>query len=336
MHTRQTRIITFSLFMALGWSGAVAAQPVDEASRASARTLGRAGIDAYRARDFAGAAEKLERAYRVVKVPALALWSARALEKTGKLVEASERFLEATRIPANSGDQATQEQARTDAVKEREALQPRIPTLMIEVRSGVDEIRIDGAVVPVDLLGVPRPVNPGSHSIVASHEGTEKSYQVTLKEAEKQTLKIDIPGDPGRSKLRMGGKANPLSHRSLSNDTPPEPKEGRTQRIIGYSALGLGGAGIVVGTVSGLLLVSKHNSTSVKDTCEGSRCPLGSEDTVNSFNTLRSVSTVGFIAGAIGVGAGVTLLLTVPKQPRQKASITPWIGVGSLGVNGGF
>jgi hypothetical protein len=332
-----SRAFALSLLMTVGWSASVVAQPLDEASRASARTLGRAGIEAYREKNFPLASERLERAYKVVKVPALALWSARALEKNGKLVEASERFLEATRLPANSGDQATQEQARGDAVKEREALQSRIPSLMLEVGSGVEEVRIDGVVVPIELLGVPRPVNPGAHTITASRDGAEKSEQVTISEGEKQTVRLDLPGGPARTKATAGAKVGTASKHADRDAPKPDARKGRTQRIFGYSFLGLGGAGIAVGAASGILLMSKHSSSEIKTACpDGQHCAPGVEGTVDSFNTLRTVSIVGFIVGAVGVSTGVTLLLTTPKQTSETATISPWVGLGSIGVSGGF
>jgi hypothetical protein len=42
--------------------GEVAAAPVDDASRATARKLGYSGVEAYQAGDFAAASDKLERA----------------------------------------------------------------------------------------------------------------------------------------------------------------------------------------------------------------------------------------------------------------------------------
>ena len=331
MQPKLLATFTLGLLLAVGWSNLAVAQPVDEASRASARALGREGMDAYRANNFPLASSKLERAYRVVKAPALALWSARAFEKNGKLVEAAERYLEATRLPVTTGDQATQEQARIDAAKEREALLPRIANLMIEVGGDVKEVLIDGAAVPVDLLGVPRPVNPGSHTVVAKRDRVEKTEQVSLKEGERQVLKLELPPDPHGSGALRGSKGKTQGDSSKAGHAP-----GRTQRIAGWSALAVGGVGLAVGGVAGVLVITKHNSSDIEAQCVGNRCPTSLQGNVDSFNMLRNVSTVGFIVGAVGVGAGVTLLLTSPKQPSQTASLTPWIGLGSVGVSGGF
>jgi hypothetical protein len=336
MKRRHINLFAFGLLLAAGWSELAVAQPLDEASRATARTLGHEGIEAYRNKNYPLASEKLERAFRVVKVPSVALWSARAFEKNGKLVEAAERYLEATRLPVTSGDRATQEQARTDAATEREALMPRIPTLKVEVGAGVDQVRIDDVVVPLDLLGVPRPVNPGSHTVKASRGATHKSESVSLKESDQQSLKFDVPAGPGDSDQSGSGVAADRSGKShgKAGDAAHEP--GQTQRIAGWTTLAVGGAGIAVGSIAGILVMAKHNSSDVKTQCDGSRCPTSLDSTVSSFNTLRNVSTIGFIVGAVGIGTGIGLLLTSPKSQRQTGRVTTWIGVGSVGVSGGF
>ncbi len=70
------------------WAGEAAAQ-TDAASRGAARDLATAGVEAFQNNAFAEASQKLEKAYSVWRVPSLGLWSARALGKLGKLVQAS-------------------------------------------------------------------------------------------------------------------------------------------------------------------------------------------------------------------------------------------------------
>ncbi len=334
----QRRLVTafaFGTLLAVGWSELASAQQLDEASLATARTLGRQGIEAYNNKNYSLASEKLERAYRVVKAPSVALWSARALEKNGKLVEAAERYLEATRLPATSGDRATQEQARVDAATEREALTQRVPNLKVEAGSNVQEVRIDGLAVPVELLGVPRPVNPGSHTVTASRGDAHKSESVVLKEGDHRVLKLELPAGEEVSKLPGGGDSR-VGDGPKGGAAKPEGEPGRVQRIAGWSSLAVGGAGVVVGSIAGVLVMTKHNSNEVKDNCVDGRCRSAVQGTVDSYNMARNVSTVGFIVGAVGLGAGAGLLLTAPKRSSQTASISPWVGIGSVGVSGGF
>src|SRR5688572_33485949 len=103
-------LISILISCALLVSRPTLAQEVDDAARAAARKLGYAGIEAYQASDYKGALEKLDRAYQVLRAPSLGLWSARALLANGKLVEASERYLEVTRLGV-TGEKSVQEQA---------------------------------------------------------------------------------------------------------------------------------------------------------------------------------------------------------------------------------
>jgi uncharacterized protein HemY len=66
---------------------------VDAATRFAVRKLGDAGVSAYRAGDYESASEKLEKAYELMPVPSLGLWSARALVQRGSWTQAAERYL---------------------------------------------------------------------------------------------------------------------------------------------------------------------------------------------------------------------------------------------------
>src|SRR3978361_1700708 len=82
----------------LGAPTPVLAQSPGDGSRSAARDIASAGVAAFQHNDFALASEKLEQAYRLLKVPSFGLWSARALVKTGRLVQAAERYREVVRL----------------------------------------------------------------------------------------------------------------------------------------------------------------------------------------------------------------------------------------------
>jgi hypothetical protein len=62
-----------------------------------------------------------------------------------------------------------------------------------------------------------------------------------------------------------------------------------------------------VGAVTGLLALSKAND--VKSRCDAGHCPAEDESKANSAKTLATVSTIGFVVGGVGVGAGAFLLI---------------------------
>src|SRR5262249_26439857 len=157
------RARTFVLVACVTWSvfGAASAQPSHETKVAAARQLGQAGVELYMSGDTNGALDKLGRAYSVYQAPTLGLWYGRALERAGRLVEASERYREVS--GATLGADATQafRQAQTDARRALELVTPRIAQLTVEVPN-VDlshvRITLDGEELPTALLGIPIPV----------------------------------------------------------------------------------------------------------------------------------------------------------------------------------
>src|SRR4051812_30455373 len=79
------------------------AENVDAAARSTARKLGQEAVKLYEAGDYARALEKFNTADSLVPAPTLGLYAARCLTKLGKVVEASERYLEVTRMQLDRG-----------------------------------------------------------------------------------------------------------------------------------------------------------------------------------------------------------------------------------------
>ena len=112
-----------------------------------------------------------------------------------------------------------------------------------------------------------------------------------------------------------------------------------------YVALGVGGAGLVVGGVTGFLALGKKSDLKG---CVDTKCPSNQQDTLDGAKSMATVSTVGFAVGFVGVGLGVVLLLTgnnsasasasksAPKLAKQGVSVQPWIGTQSAGLSGTF
>lgn len=94
--------LLFSASLALSYATASSAQPIDAATKATARQLGEEGMKAYDKGDCTGAADKLARAHDLVRVPTLAFYAGKCMEKLGRFVEAEEKYLEATRNAESS------------------------------------------------------------------------------------------------------------------------------------------------------------------------------------------------------------------------------------------
>jgi hypothetical protein len=286
-----------------------AGQPGDDPSRTEARKIGYAGVEAYQAGDFATAHDRLETAYQMLRVPSLGLWSARALAKLGKLVEAEARYLEVIRLPTSVGDEAIQEQARQDARNERVELARRIPTVLVRIDGAPAAevaVTIDGTPLTGSAVGESHLLNPGRHRIEGVRATARASVEVVTGEGEQK-----------EAVLRFAAGAGDASGTSAVDATLTGSRDGArasgTKRVAGWATLAAGGAGIVVGAVTGLVAISKKGALDDAG-CMSGDCPPAQRDAVDSYERMRLVSGVGLIAGVVLAGAGTYLLLTTPSN----------------------
>jgi hypothetical protein len=309
-----------------------AAEP-DDATKNAARDLAQRAAEAYEAGDHAAAQDLFHRAYALVPAPTLALREARALEKLGRLVEAVEAYVRTTRTPIAPGAPEVFQQAVNEARDELARLRPRVPRLKVSVEGAASsdlEVAIDGKPLRRELIGVGTPIDPGTHSVTASTaSGSGASTSVSVKEGEETAIVLRL--EPGKAPVR----APPRSEGAVGVPERAVADTGSSQRtwaIVGFAA---GGVGIGVGVVTGLMATSRHSKAS--DACAENRCASGSPaaEDVEAFRSLRTVSTIGYVVGAVGIAAGTTLLLTAPKE-RKTAWVSPYLGPAAAGVTGSF
>jgi hypothetical protein len=299
-------VLIASMSFALAGSGA-AAEPAADDARAEARKIGYAGVEAFQAGDFTTAHERLETAYRLLRVPSLGLWSARALEKLGKLVEADQRYIEVIKLPTSVGDEAIQEQARQDATRERGALARRISGIKVRVQGASIEdvaVTIDGVPLAGAALGESQPVNPGRHRVEGGRGATRADVEVDVAEGEQReaTLAFGPAGSDTGIARPIGGELR---------GQPGPSTGGGPMRTVGWVTLGAGVAGLAVGGAAALIVRSKKNNLDgVGCGAGGQMCPASEAASVDSYNNWRSVPTISLVAGALLAGAGAYLVLT--------------------------
>jgi hypothetical protein len=127
-------------------------------------------------------------------------------------------------------------------------------------------------------------------------------------------------------------------------DTGTSEKKTDWATIGMYSAFGVGAVGLVAGTIFTVRHGSKRSEADDLCNLSGPRaCPVDKrsqiEDADNAANTAGTLAVVGFAVGAAGIGTGVGLFLMNRHKTEQApatAYVHPWVGVGSVGVNGRF
>ncbi|HSC86784.1 MAG TPA: hypothetical protein VLC09_05915 [Polyangiaceae bacterium] len=276
------------------------AQAPDDAARSSARQLATEASEAYRAGQWDMAYDRFNRAFKLVGVPALGVWSARSLEQGGKLVESSERYREVLALKL-SAPGASDIEAQQNARAELDELLPRIPNVTIQVTNvspAQVEVLLDGKRVPAELLEVKQQLNPGKHHIEARHDGEFFERDVVLGEraSEQVAFEFQAVAEPAAPAATSGGQQ--------------EESSGFDGRTVGWVSVGLGGAFLASGLVTGFIGLDKESA--IKGDCPNGVCSPGSvtQGEVDDVNLMRTLSTVSFIGAGVFGALGVTLILT--------------------------
>lgn len=335
-------------FLVCGSTSVAFAQPASE--RAGARAAAEVGADAFDKGEWARALEYFKKAESLFHAPPHVLYLARANEKLGQLVEAREAYLTLEREVLSAQAPQAFRDAQASAARERAALEPRIATLDVRLEVvGEGEVRLllNGKEMPAALVGVPRPVNPGSYELRVVSEGHEDAVK-----------RLEL-GEGARETVSMGRGA-PLS---AASPTPPASGAKVQPTSVGAGAEAKGFdfylAGEITGAVVGAtgLALGTYYAFDAKakwDEADGlfdaaparNRTRIDSLDSEASSAKTRSI--IGFVVGGAGVAATATFLILDHLQSDEQGSglrtgvdvgtlrLRPWIGVDSAGLYGSF
>lgn len=292
--------------------------------KAQAKALVTEAKNASKDKRWADAVKALRKANDLDPSTQTQLDLARALSNMNKLVEATKILHDITGAPATTqGGKKVAEAAKKLATD----LEAKIPWLQVTVGAGEGDVK---TLVDDDEIDASQevPLNPGEHRVAAEAKGYEPAEK-TIKLEEGQHKKVHLKLE------RSSGAGKPAA----ANE-PDAPSEGMG-KAPALVAFALGAAGIGVGTAFGVMASSQ--TSDVKSHCDKNGvCPASVQDALDRAKSNGNVSTIAFIAGGVGVAAGVVLLVASlsggKKAPEKEKSamIQPWIGPTGAGVNGRF
>ena len=335
------RPLILSSLLAGSFFSAPAARAPSAADRATARELGTEGKGALDKKDYATAEDRFRRADALFHAPTLLLGYARAEAGLGKVVNASEAYSRIVREGAAAGAPAAFVNAVEAAKNEVGAVQARIASVTITV-AGPDNpsVTLDDQPVPVAALGVKRPVDPGDHTVKATADGwdaAQTKFTVTEAGAATASLAMTKSAGPSVAAAPQATPSNAAGSTSPATAADTGSSGGSTQRTLGLVGMGVGGAGLVLGVVTGVVAIGQHSSLAT--TC-ATGCPESAQGSIDSYHTMALLSTVGLIAGGVLAAGGAVLFFTAPSGrgavPTTGLAVTPYIGLGSAGAVGTF
>lgn len=133
----------------------------------------------------------------------------------------------------------------------------------------------------------------------------------------------------------------PTSKSSAPVTTPVVPPAANGLRIASYAVLGVGVAGLAVGSYFGVTSRKKFDETNALCPSSGT-CTLTTaesrkrDDLSKQAENNQMFSIIGFAAGGVGVAAGITLFVLSRSEKEPNAQARLYVGPSELGIVGGF
>jgi hypothetical protein len=334
-------IAPLAILVATLAAAAPAAADPTAAERETARSLMNDGDRKFAAKDYREALKSYEGAHAIMHVPSTGHAVAKTQAALGLLVEARDSAVLVTRMPPKPGEPAPFTQARAESEKLARDLAGRIGALQIVVEGPTDsaalKVEVDGTPISTSLLKLPIKSNPGKHVVHASAAGyADASKDITLREAETQTVTLSLAASkaPPVGPVASTGGAGPAL--GTVEENPAADAGGKTISPLVWIGFGTGAAGLAAGSIAGVIHLSKVSSVK-EEFCGGTNdCQPGFEAARDAAKPSATISTIGFVVGAVGIGVGVIGLLTPSRAPATGFWLSPVVGAGSVGALGRF
>jgi hypothetical protein len=319
---------------------AVAQQPEPPSAEglATARTLYKEGKELRDKGDLQGALKKFEAAHALGQTPVTGIELARTYAELRRLVEAREMCLWIGRVPVAPDETSKSADARAEAARLAQQLEPRIANLTVRIVGAMPEepvhLVVDGVKVPDVALHETLRVNPGRREVFVSAGTGEAAREAhtypELAEGDTREITITLPAPP----------ASAASEPVPPEPAPPPPPPSAAPTLI---RLGFGTAiaGAAAGLMAGAVAWQKQGQL---DTVGHNECPIsnGCAAALDDARHWATAANVSLGIGAAGAALGVIGLLVQPRHRDETAPgaqalrVEPWIGPGTVGVHADF
>jgi hypothetical protein len=243
-------------------------------------------------------------------------------EKNGQLASAWAKFHDVASRAQRAGRTDVEAMAN-NRIKQIEPKLSYLTIIVPQARVEGLEVRRDGEIAPKAAWDTALPIDGGDHTIEAMAPGKQT-----------RVISVHIAPSGDRSTVTLEplesapvGAPTASASKDQASDAKGDARGWAPQQSLGLIAAGAGIVAVGVGVVFGLQAISKNKDAEAF--CPASpQCndPQGVSLT-NDAKSAATVSTVGFVAGALLVAGGVTVYLTAPSSSPRKAALRPRLTV---------
>lgn len=298
-----------------------------------------AGRERFEAGDYRGALAEFEQSKALAISPVVELFIARSQRALGHWLLARQSYRACLSVPPDPDNVAWTE-AQKSGVEELAELEKMVPRVSVVAPrlAGTEEVylRIDGVTYPWP-AGRGVELDPGAHVLVATF--SDQSYSVRIVLSPSEEAEVSLPFVPSRAAPPARKAETPPSPQPITRGDAKDSPRSLAPFIVGSFALA--GAGVVFGTVAGILTLEKAGA--VREFCgtAGNSCPNNLPEDPDMARMREealgwsTASTVGFVAAGVSAATGGILLL-IQSSSRSTSSLGLMVGGSSLFLEGRF
>jgi hypothetical protein len=296
-----------------------AQKPLNEILRGAALDAYLKGRDLFEAGDVVTGHAKLVEAYETSKNPRL-LWNMAACSKSSR--NYARAIDELTRFLADGRDQITADQAKR-AEEVRATLYSLVAAATITRAPEDATLAIDGE--PATRGAGPYYLELGKHELRLEREGFAPEVRtIDVKQTKALTLELTLeriptapaplavaPAAPSPTSAQAAAPAATVAVAPAATAQAEPSPSGESSHAWTYAAFGVGAAGVVAGATFGLLAMGA--ASDLEAACPGRVCPASQREALDDAKLFASLSTAGWVVGAVGLAAGTALVFTGPS-----------------------
>ncbi len=290
LHRLHLSVLTLAAFMLLAAkSGRALAEGTNPAAAEALFDQGRAALAGG---NFEVACGRFRESERLDPALGSRLNLADCEEKRGRLASAWSLFRGVVAKLAEGDDRLPVAQRRLAALELRV---PRLTMVLAPNAPRSTRVKEGDTEYAEGSFGVALPLDPGMHHLTVSAAGRYQRHLDVALEAGETAEVIITPGS-----------ALPI----IEKRAPEAVPHAEDHRTLGYVLAGVGATGLVVGVVSGVLVL--HQKSVYDDNCEVRQkvCNQAGKDAGAAGRALSVVSVAGFAAGIAASAAGAYFILT--------------------------
>jgi hypothetical protein len=309
------------------------AQTLDEA-RAQADALFREGQQLMTAGQMAAGCAKLEESQRIDPKLGRLLNVAYCHDNLGRTATAWSEYNQAAALALQVGQSDREAFAHTQAG----VLARKLSFVRIDLTAAGDlsQVFVDGREIARDQWAIPFPIDPGDHTLTFAAAGHKtRTQMVTI--AAPGTIGIAVDAlepeapEPAPSPSARREPTEATAEAGAHEPSPSEAPRERGTRTLGW-VVGAIGAGVLgAGAGFGLRAMSLQSQADPSH-CPARMCDREGKALIDDAQTAATISTIGFIVGGVGIGAGAWLILRSPAAPPSP-HVAAYVAADRAGIS---